>query len=123
MPIEVEWQAGLDTVFVGEAVPVFLTVKNQEVVVIFDQTKIAYPRDGFFEQASGIGQITTLKEGKVVLYDIPAETFIYTAHSPGRVKVPSSGVEYGGITGWSNDFYLTVQPAPAEIKESGAIVV
>ena len=121
MPIEAEWEAGFDKIYAGEAVPVSLMVRNQEVVVIFDRTRVAFPRDGFFEEAGGTAGITAFSEGDIVLYDIPAATYIYTSPVAGEVKIPSAGVDYNGITGWTDNLVLRINRAPSEIRATGAI--
>ena len=121
MPLEVEWRAGFDKIYAGEAVPLSLTVKNQEVVVIFDRTRVASPRDGFFEEAGGVSGITTRTQGDIILYDIPAATYILTSPMAGEIKLPSSGVDYQGVTGWSDNLFLNINRIPPEIQESGAV--
>ncbi|MDC7226308.1 MAG: hypothetical protein PQJ61_06055 [Spirochaetales bacterium] len=121
MPLEVEWQAGFDKIYAGEAVPVSLIVLNQEVVVIFDRVRVAHPRDGFFEEAGGTADIVEKTEGGIVLYDIPAATYILTSPVSGEVMIPSSGVEYEGITGWTDNQYLKITRVPEAVKESGAV--
>ena len=120
MPIEVEWQAGFEEIYTGEAVPLFLTVLNQEKVILFDSTKVAVPRAGFFEEAGGIGEISSISEGDIILYDIPAATYIYTSAASGEVKIPSAGVDYEGITGWTNNLFLSIKHPPSELQ-SGAV--
>ena len=121
MPLETEWRAGFEKIYAGEAVPLSLVVKNQEVVVIFDRVRVASPRDGFFEKAGGISGITTRTEGDIVLYDIPAATYMLTSPVAGEIRIPSAGVDYEGVTGWTDNLYLEINRIPPEIQESGAI--
>ncbi len=120
MPLEVEWQAGFDDIYAGEAIPLYLTVKRQEIVTLFDKIRVAYPRDGFFEEAGGLGDITSATEGDIVLYDVPAAVYIYTSPVAGRVKIPAAGVDFEGITGWAEDLLFDVKKLPSELK-SGAV--
>ncbi|MDC7127061.1 MAG: hypothetical protein PQJ46_15955 [Spirochaetales bacterium] len=121
IPLEVEWRAGVDEIYEGEAVPLFLTVLNQPSVVLFDSTRVALPDEGFFEKASGLGRISSQRVGEKALYDIPAAAFIYTPKKSGKVVIPAAGVDYSGLTGWSNDLDLKVKPVPEEISETGAV--
>lgn len=121
MPIEVEWQTEFDKIYAGEAVPLSLMVLNQENVAIFDSARVAYPRDGFFEEAEGVSEITSITEGDIILYDIPAATYILTSPVAGEVKIPSSGVEYEGVAGWTDNLFLKINRIPSEISESGAV--
>ncbi len=121
MPLEVEWTTPAERIYAGEAIPLFLMVRNQETVSIFDRTRVATPRDGFLEEAGDLGEITLLEAGDIVLYDIPAEAFIFTSPVSGRVTIPAAGVDQGGITGWSSDFNLDILPIPEEILSTGAV--
>jgi hypothetical protein len=121
IPLEVEWRSAFEDIYAGEAVPLFLMVKNQEVVSLFDQTRVAIPRDGFFERAVGLGDINQLGFGGIVLYDIPAASYIYTSPVPGAVKIPAAGVDGDGITGWTADLHLQIKPVPTQISATGAI--
>jgi hypothetical protein len=120
IPIEAEWQQGFEEIYTGEAVPVFLMVRNQEAVTFFDRVRVAFPNEGFFEEAAGIGTISTLTAGNVVLFDIPAASYIYTATKPGSVKIPSAGVDYDGITGWTDNLFLEIKDTP-ESLDTGAV--
>lgn len=121
IPLEVEWQSGFEKIYAGEAVPIYLMVMNQEVVTLFDQVRVAVPRGGFFEQARGVGAISSISEGDIILYDIPAAAYIYTIPVAGEVKIPSAGVDSNGITGWTDNLFLEVNRIPNEIKDSGAV--
>ena len=123
MPLEVEWVPAFDEIYTGEAVPIFLTVKNQEMVSLFDRTRVALPRDGFFEKAEGLGEIETRRTGDVVLYDIPAAAYVYTSPVAGEVKIPSAGVDSDGITGWTDNLYLKIKPVPDRVAGTGAVGV
>ena len=120
MPLEVEWRTDFSEIYTGEAVPVFLDVKNQEAVTLFERVRVAYPRDGLFEEAKGIGEISSTEQGDIILYDIPAASYIFTGTSPGEVKIPSAGVDYEGITGWTDNLILDVKRTP-EGLDSGAV--
>ncbi len=120
MPIKVEWQAGFDEIYAGEAVPIYLTVKNQEVVSIFDRVRVSPPREGFFEMVSGLGEIRSETTGNITLYDVPAATYIYTIPAAGKIKIPAAGVDYKGVTGWTDNLFLTVKRLPQSL-ESGAV--
>jgi len=121
IPLEVEWRPAFDNIYAGEAVPLFLVVGEQEVVSLFDRIRVATPRAGFFEKAEGLGEIEQHRRGSVVLYDIPAAAYIYTAPVPGEVKIPSAGVDSGGITGWTDNLFLQIKPVPRQISSTGAI--
>lgn len=120
IPIETEWRTGFDEVYAGEAVPVYLVVRNLEAVNVFDRVRVAYPDRGIFEEIPGLGSITSVTEGDIVLFDVPAAGFIYTATEAGEIKIPSAGVDYNGLTGWSDNLYIDVQNPPEELK-SGAV--
>ena len=121
MPLEVEWQPAFEDVYAGEAVPVFLTVKNQEIVSLFDRSRVETPRDVFFENAPGLGRISTKTTADITLYDIPAAAYILTSPISGEVRIPAAGVDAGDLTGWSDNLSIRVKPVPGEISESGAI--
>ena len=121
MPLEVEWTTPAEKIYAGDAIPLFLMVKNQETVSIFDRTRVATPRDGFLEEAGNLGEISVLETNDIVLYDIPAEAFIFTSPVSGRITIPAAGVDQGGITGWSSDFSLDILPIPDEILSTGAV--
>lgn len=120
IPLEAEWRQGFEDLYVGEAIPVYLTVKNQEAVTLFDQVRVAYPSEGLFEEVAGIGEISAVSEGDIVLFDIPAASFIYTATKSGEIKIPSAGVDYEGITGWTDNLFLNIKRLPDDL-DTGAV--
>lgn len=121
MPLEVGWYPAFEDIYAGEAVPVFLMVSNQEVVTLFDRVRVATPRDGFFEKAEGLGDINQKSIGGIVLYDIPAASYIYTSPVAGNVRIPAAGVDNEGITGWTDNLDLKIKAVPEKISATGAI--
>ena len=121
IPLEVDWLPAFTEIYVGEAVPIYLEVFRQEVVSLFERTRVALPREGFFEKAEGLGEIKVSEYGDIVLYDVPAAAYLFTSPVPGEIKIPAAGVDSDGLTGWTSNLFLQIKPVPQKVKSTGAV--
>jgi len=121
VPYEPEWVIPGTPIYTGQAVPVVLTVRNMEEVILFDHVSVDQPAGAMFERVSGIGAIESRTIGDITLYDIPASSFILTPSRPGEVILPEARVEAGEASGQSNAKRIEVLPLPEEVQSTGAV--
>ncbi len=121
VPMEPQWILPSGQVFAGEAVPLLLEVKDQDEIILFDSVKTTAPNGGVFERVFGLGEIRMERIGDDLLYNLPADAYIFTPAGPGRVSIPAASVEWNGITAKSRAVSLIIEPVPADVSFTGAV--
>jgi tetratricopeptide (TPR) repeat protein len=121
MPFDVQWSFSSNQLYVGQAIPIVLEVKNLEEVMIFNDISVSLPEKGFLESVKNLGQVSITDIGDLSLFTIPVRGFIFTPSSSGRIKTPLASVSARGINSVSQASNFDVLKIPSEIKDTGAI--
>ena len=121
VPLEAEWVFTKDSVAVGEAVPVFLALKNLAEIVLINSHTLTKPRGALFDEAPSLGEIITAAIGDDVLYHVPVASFIFTPSQSGRIQIASARVNASDQSANAAAVYVNVSPLPFEVAATGAI--
>ena len=120
-PLELEWKSPSDFIYLGEAVPLTLTLLRQKEIGLIDSFSVTPPGSGFLEGAPGLESITAYALAGVPLYDIPVASYIYTPAQTGKVVIAGAAVQREGLTGRSDRIEFDVMALPAEVAATGAV--
>jgi hypothetical protein len=121
VPLEAEWVITKDSVAVGEAVPVFLILKDLTEIVLVNSYSVTKPRRALFDEAPSLGEIAATTIGNDVLYHVPVTSFIFTPSQSGRIQIASARVNASAQSANASAVYVNVSPLPSEVSATGAI--
>lgn len=121
IPYDISWEKIDTPVYVGQSVPLVVLISKLPRIIIFDTVKASSPSSGLFKRIENPGPITEIDVGTQKLYNVPVAGYIYTPSKSGTIKIPGVKVSGDGITSFSPSMNIKVYPAPAAIKETGAI--
>jgi tetratricopeptide (TPR) repeat protein len=121
IPLSGEWVIPEREYFIGDAIPLLLTLLKQEEILLIDRVRVNAPKGGALEELSGLGEIKERELGGTLLYDIPAGSYLFTPTRAGRVEIPLALIDAAGLTGRVPAQSITVIPLPEQVEETGAI--
>lgn len=121
VPPDLAWRASSLRVYEGEAVGIFLSLRNLTDFTFPDELSVANPSSGLFQEVQGIGSVERTTVDDTELLSIPIATFIFTPSQPGEVAIPAAGMRIGPFTRRSDPLTIVVDPLPERVAATGAV--
>lgn len=121
VPPDLAWRASSLRVYEGEAVGVFLELRNLTDFTFPDDLTVANPSSGLFQEVQGIGSVNRTTVDDTELLSIPIATFIYTPSQTGEVAIPPAEMQIGPFTRRSDPLTIEVDPLPDRVARTGAV--
>jgi hypothetical protein len=121
VPFGVQWHVPVQTMVVGQVVPVTLELFNAREYTFPEAVTVAAPASAIFEEVQGIGEISRRTVDGTELLRIPIAGFMLTAGEAGTLSIPSAVVNAQGFELRSGQVNVPVTTLPAQADATGAV--
>lgn len=120
IPFDLVWHVELESLYVGQTIPVSLEMRNLRTAVFPDDLQVDEPNNAEFVSVPGLGGIQRKSVGEVTLLTIPAAAYLLTPTAPGELMLPQAQLRAGGMTRTAAPRSFSVQELPEEVRGTGA---
>ncbi|MDR1626012.1 MAG: tetratricopeptide repeat protein [Spirochaetia bacterium] len=121
VPFGLEWRLPAEEVYEGQSVAALLEMSGLEAITVPETVSVSKPAAALFEEAGGLGGISSLSAGGRELYRMTVSSWMLTPSSAGRLSLPSARVTAQGLAVDSVPRTVTVRRLPGEVKLTGAV--
>jgi len=121
IPFDLLWYAGVDRVYEGQTVPVYLEIANIPTFTFPDSIDIRQPSGALFEEVQGLGAVVSQTFGDTELFRFPVATFLLTPSSTGTLTIPAARVKALGFDRSAAPLRVPVERIPEAARQTGAV--
>ncbi|MDR1931534.1 MAG: BatD family protein [Spirochaetales bacterium] len=121
VPFTLAWRPLAGEVYEGQSVAVLLEMRGLAEITVPEAVSVPKPAGALFEEAKGLGGISSVSAGGRELYSMTVSSWMLTPSVSGRVVLPSARVKALGLTLDSDAPAITVLGLPPAVKSTGAV--
>jgi tetratricopeptide (TPR) repeat protein len=121
VPFDLEWRLPAGDIYEGQSVAALLEMSGLEAIQVPENVSVSKPAGALFEEAAGLGGISSLSVDGRELYRMTVSSWMLTPSSAGRLSLPSARVRALGLVVDSAPQTIMVQSLPDEVKLTGAV--
>jgi len=120
-PLLLDWASLPDTLYVGQAYPLILVMKNLEKISLPELISLQTPEASILENVAGLGDIQYSSIGDKNLYYVPMDTWMLTPSKAGSLQLGSAKVKILGLTRKTESHLIKILPLPERVSATGAV--
>ncbi|MBN2651557.1 MAG: BatD family protein [Spirochaetales bacterium] len=121
VPQSAVWGYSFDSLFVGEARPVYIGLENLLEVPLVDNLVVENPYKAILSETTNFGLIERRQIGEYTLLNLPLVSYMLTPTSAGDMVLPRFRMSADGETVSGDSVKIQIKPIPKEIELTGAI--